>query len=35
MSEDKYQVQVVEQPAYQVVGLKVRTSMGTSMVDCP
>lgn len=35
MSEDKYQVHVVEQPAYQVVGLKVRTSMATAMVDCP
>lgn len=35
MSEEKYQVSVTEQPAYQVVGLKVRTSMATGMIDCP
>lgn len=34
MSEDKYQVQVVERPACQVLGLKVRTSMVTAMTDC-
>lgn len=34
MSGEKYQVQVVEQPAYQVVGLKVRTSMDRAMADC-
>lgn len=34
MSEDKYQVKVVEQPAYQVVGLNIRTSMSNAMADC-
>lgn len=35
MSTEKYQITVVEQPQYQVVGLKVRTSMATGMTDCP
>jgi len=32
---DKFTINVVEREAIKIVGLKVRTSMQTSMTDCP